>query len=47
MMVVRYLVIGRVILAMSIKFVYHKGCDNKPKPYVYILSLGIVFADSF
>ena len=34
MMIVRHPVTGRAIPAMSIKFVHHKGCDNKPKPYV-------------
>ena len=35
MMIVRHPVTGRGVLAMSIKFIHHKGCDNKPKPYVY------------
>lgn len=34
MMIVRHPVTGRATLAMSIKFIHHKGCDNKPKPYV-------------
>lgn len=34
MMVVRHPVTGRATLAMALKFIHHKGCDNKPKPYV-------------
>lgn len=32
LMVVRHLVTGEDVLAMSIKLVYYKGADNKPKP---------------
>jgi hypothetical protein len=32
MMIVRHPVTGRCIPAMAIKFIYHKGADNKPKP---------------
>ena len=34
LMIVRHPKTGRAIPAMAIKFVHHKGCDNKPKPYV-------------
>lgn len=44
-MLVRYPVTRRVVPAMSIKFIYHKGSDNKPKPYVRCQSLGIVYAN--
>lgn len=37
MMMVRYPCTGRATLAMSLKFIYHKGCDNKPKPYVALI----------
>jgi hypothetical protein len=45
MMIVRDPVTGRAIPAMSIKFIHHKGCDNKPKPYVRSRSPGIVHAN--
>ena len=32
MMIVRHPVTGRCIPAMAIKFIHHKGADNKPKP---------------
>ncbi|KAF3768368.1 hypothetical protein M406DRAFT_250781, partial [Cryphonectria parasitica EP155] len=35
MMIVRHPVTGRGVLAMSIKFIHHKGCDNKPKPTIF------------
>lgn len=47
MMVVRHPATGRAIVAMSIKFVHHKGCDNKPKPYAHVLSLDSTHADGF
>jgi hypothetical protein len=34
LMVVRHPVTGDDVLAMAVKFIYHKGADNKPKPYV-------------
>lgn len=40
MMVVRHPVTGRATLAMSIKFIHHKGCDNNPRPYVGAPSSG-------
>lgn len=33
-MIVRHPVTGRPIPAIAIKFIHHKGSDNKPKPYV-------------
>jgi hypothetical protein len=33
-MVVRHPATGRATLAISIKFVYHKECNNKPRPYI-------------
>ncbi|KAH8768366.1 FluG domain-containing protein [Diaporthe sp. PMI_573] len=38
MMVVRHPVTGRATLAMALKFVHHKGCDNKPKPTIFFLT---------
>ena len=37
MMIVRHPVTGRCLPAMAIKFIHHKGADNKPKPYVFSL----------
>lgn len=34
MMIVRHPVTGRCIPAMAVKFIHHKGADNKPKPCV-------------
>lgn len=34
MLIVRHPVTGRPLPAMAIKFIHHKGADNKPKPYV-------------
>ena len=34
MMIVRHSVTGRCMPAMAVKFIHHKGADNKPKPYV-------------
>lgn len=34
LMVVRHPETGEDVLAMAIKFIHHKGSDNKPKPYV-------------
>ena len=36
LMVVRHPETGGDVLAMSIKFIHHKGADNKPKPYVTV-----------
>ncbi|KAI0410456.1 hypothetical protein F5X98DRAFT_368799 [Xylaria grammica] len=38
MMVVRHPVTGRATLAMSIKFIHHKGCDNKPRPTIFFFT---------
>ncbi|EXL40377.1 hypothetical protein FOCG_17143 [Fusarium oxysporum f. sp. radicis-lycopersici 26381] len=35
MMIVRHPATGRCIPAMAIKFVHHKGADNKPKPTIF------------
>ncbi|RYO79482.1 hypothetical protein DL762_008140 [Monosporascus cannonballus] len=35
MMIVRHPVTGRCIPAMAIKFIHHKGADNKPKPTIF------------
>lgn len=34
MMVVRHPSIDQDVVAMAIKFIYHKGVDKKPKPYI-------------
>ncbi|KAJ5681616.1 FluG domain-containing protein [Penicillium maclennaniae] len=39
MMIVRDPVTGRCVPAMSIKFIHHKGCDNKPKPTIFFFTL--------
>ena len=36
LMMVRHPTTGRAIPAMAIKFIHHKGSDNKPKPRVYM-----------
>ncbi|KAI0111480.1 hypothetical protein F4814DRAFT_356437 [Daldinia grandis] len=38
MMIVRHPVTGRAIPAMSIKFVHHKGRDNKPKLTIFFFT---------
>lgn len=38
MMIVRHPVTGRATLAMSIKFIHHKGCDNKPRPTIFFFT---------
>ncbi|KAK7211891.1 hypothetical protein V2G26_019069 [Clonostachys chloroleuca] len=38
MMIVRHPVTGRCIPAMAIKFIYHKGADNKPKPTIFFFT---------
>jgi hypothetical protein len=47
MMVVRHPVTGRAVVAMSIKFIFHKGCDNKPKPYVSPLTTRAAWASRY
>ena len=37
LMVVRHPQTGEDVLAMSIKFIHHKGADNKPKPYEVVI----------
>jgi hypothetical protein len=37
LMVVRHPMTSRGITAMAIKFIHHKGADNKPRPYVALL----------
>ncbi|RYP48545.1 hypothetical protein DL768_005584 [Monosporascus sp. mg162] len=39
LMVVRYPETGEDVLAMLIKFIHHKGADNKPKPTVFFFTL--------
>ena len=39
LMVVRHPDAGTDVLAMSIKFIHHKGADNNPKPYVRITTI--------
>lgn len=34
LMLVRHPATGKPVLAMAIKFIHHKGADNKPKPFV-------------
>jgi Protein of unknown function (DUF3435) len=34
LMLVRHPATGKPVLAMAIKFIHHKGADNKPKPCV-------------
>ncbi|PNP84285.1 hypothetical protein FNYG_02358 [Fusarium nygamai] len=38
MMIVRHPVTGRSIPAMAIKFVHHKGADNKPRPTIFFFT---------
>ncbi|RSL81437.1 hypothetical protein CEP52_017198 [Fusarium oligoseptatum] len=35
MMIVRHPVTGRCMPAMAIKFIHHKGADNRPKPTIF------------
>ncbi|KAI0128263.1 hypothetical protein BJ170DRAFT_682059 [Xylariales sp. AK1849] len=37
-MIVRHPVTGQDTLAMSIKFIRHKGCDNKPRPTIFFFT---------
>lgn len=44
LMIARHPVTGRYLPAMAIKFIHHKGADNRPKPYVSTLrSDGMVY----
>jgi hypothetical protein len=36
LMVVRHPVTGENVHVMAVKFIHHKGADNKPKPYVFV-----------
>lgn len=36
-MIVRHPTTGRCMPAMAIRFIHHKGADNKPKPYAHLL----------
>ncbi|KAL6415364.1 uncharacterized protein AUP68_01917 [Ilyonectria robusta] len=38
MMIVRHPATGRCIPAMAIKFIHHKGADNKPRPTIFYFS---------
>ncbi|KAK3943757.1 hypothetical protein QBC46DRAFT_21328 [Diplogelasinospora grovesii] len=38
MMIVRHPVTGRCIPAMAIKFIHHKGADNKPRPTIFFFT---------
>jgi hypothetical protein len=42
MMIVRHPITGRCMPAMAIRFIHHKGADNKPKPYVHLPSLSTI-----
>jgi hypothetical protein len=48
MFIVRHPVSGRCVPAMAIKFVHHKGADNRPRPYVapqprvFVLDSGVI-----
>ncbi|KAI8956828.1 FluG domain-containing protein [Daldinia sp. FL1419] len=37
-MIVCHPVTGRAIPTISIKFIHHKGCDNKPKPTIFFFT---------
>ncbi|KAK3935373.1 hypothetical protein QBC46DRAFT_453549 [Diplogelasinospora grovesii] len=39
LMVVRHPVTGEDVLAMAVKFIHHKGADNKPKPTIFFFTL--------
>lgn len=39
MLIIRDPATGRERLAMSIKFIHHKGCDNMPKPTIFLFNL--------
>lgn len=38
-MVVRHPDTGTDVLAISIKFIHHKGVDNKPKPTIFFFTM--------
>ncbi|TIC97035.1 hypothetical protein CH35J_007397 [Colletotrichum higginsianum] len=38
MMIVRHPVTGRAVPAMAVKFIHHKGADNKPRPTVFFFT---------
>ncbi|KAM6516642.1 hypothetical protein FALCPG4_014820 [Fusarium falciforme] len=38
MMIVQHPVTGRCIPAMAIKFIHHKGADNKPRPTIFFFT---------
>ncbi|KAK1973409.1 FluG domain-containing protein [Colletotrichum cereale] len=38
MMIVRHPVTGQPVPAMAVKFIHHKGADNKPKPTVFFFT---------
>ncbi|KAL2024965.1 hypothetical protein VTK56DRAFT_3664 [Thermocarpiscus australiensis] len=42
LMVVRHPVTGNDVLAMAVKFIHHKGANNKPKPPIFCLITLIV-----
>ncbi|KAK0707157.1 hypothetical protein B0T21DRAFT_298794, partial [Apiosordaria backusii] len=39
LIVIYYLDTGKDVLVIFIKFIYYKGADNKPKPYILPNSL--------
>ncbi|KAI0531848.1 hypothetical protein GGR58DRAFT_518190 [Xylaria digitata] len=39
LMIVRHPVTGEDVHAMAVKFIHHKGADNKPKPTVFFFTL--------
>ncbi|KAJ9144506.1 hypothetical protein NKR23_g5930 [Pleurostoma richardsiae] len=39
LMVVRHPATGKDVLAMAVKFIHHKGADNKPKPTIFFFTL--------
>ncbi|EJP61685.1 FluG domain-containing protein [Beauveria bassiana ARSEF 2860] len=38
LMLVRHPTTGKPVLAMAIKFIHHKGADNKPKPTIFFFT---------
>ncbi|KAH8719857.1 hypothetical protein HC256_000269 [Beauveria bassiana] len=38
LMLVRHPATGKPVLAMAIKFIHHKGADNKPKPTIFFFT---------
>jgi hypothetical protein len=51
LMVVRHPVMDEDVLVMAVKFIHHKGADNKPKPYVLsrynLRTLSLTFAGPY